>query len=168
MCAKQWKSYHSDIWRNLSWDSNGFVLHERCPDPDSGWILDVSSVSVLRTDEVSGSFTQGSVSSWLPPLRGWLCQPTLCQRAVMTAREFGVKNSIWSHPRQNRQARAMLSIDALTVGKDQCHTGFDGPAVYRSIWRKLFFSLVVTFECWNYILVVIQLLLHKIPKEYFI
>lgn len=54
------------------------------------------------------------------------------------AREFGVNSSIWSHPRQNLQARALLSISAQTVGKDQCHTGLDELVVYGDIWRTLF------------------------------
>lgn len=55
-----------------------------------------------------------------------------------TARKCGVSSSIWSHPRQNLQARTLLSIGAQTVGKDQCHTGTDGLVMYGGIWRILF------------------------------
>lgn len=55
-----------------------------------------------------------------------------------TAREFGVENSTWSRPRQNLQARALLSTDAVTVGKDQCHTRFDGLVVCHASGENYF------------------------------
>lgn len=130
MCKKQWKTFHSDIWRKL------MIL---CTQAVSTLIQCGFFINLLRQHRVLirhlAAPPKSSVSSWLLPLTCWLLQPTLCQRPVIILPAY---SSIWSHPRQNLQARALLSIGAQTVGKNQCHTGLDGLLVYGGIWRKCF------------------------------
>lgn len=68
----------------------------------------------------------------------------LSENGNYATRKCGVSSSIWSHPRQNLQARALLSIGAQTVGKDQCHTGPDGLVMCMVASGENYF-FIVTF-----------------------